>query len=66
MESKGKNKLRGGTLSRILVASFSWLNELIKQGLVRELHSKQKLLSPFGFPEEEKSRIIDKFCVPIS
>ena len=54
---KEKKKIGGGNPSKILVASFSWLNEVITQGLVRKLHLKQHLYSSFGFPEEAKSRI---------
>ena len=55
-----KNKLRGGTLSKILVASFRWLKKLVKQGSVREPLSKKQMLSSFGLPTEAKSIIIDK------
>ena len=37
---KEKKKIGGGTPRKIVVASFSWLNEVIKQGLMRKLHSK--------------------------
>ena len=55
-----KEKLCGGTPSKILVAPFSWLKILIKKISVREPLSKLQLLSSLGLSKEAKSRIIDK------
>ena len=60
---KEKKKIGGGTPIKILVAFFSWLNEVIKQGLVRKIHPKQQLLSSFRLPEEAKIRINMKFVL---
>ena len=59
---KEKKKIGGITPSKILVASFSWLNEVIKKGLLRKLHSKQQLYYSFVLPEEAKSRIKQSLC----
>ena len=55
-----KNKLRGGTPRKNLVAPFSWLKISIRKILVREPLSKSQLLSSLGLPKEARSRIIDK------
>ena len=64
MESQSKkNKLRGGTHSKNLVAPFSGLKILIKTISVREPLSKLQSFSSLGLPKEARSRIIYKVLV---